>query len=162
MNFYFNSLLGGIHTISAIIALLVGPAVLLNKKGTPLHKKLGYFYVVAVLVLNLTSIAITNLFGTIGPFHIFTAVSLFTIFSGMYFPLFGRRVKDWVFIHLELMLISYVGLVSAAIAEIMIRVPLAIAVDSRFTYVILIFVFSGVSGGIGYYFVYRYKKRFSS
>lgn len=49
MDFYHDSV-GLIHLISAIIALITGTMILVMKKGTLNHKRIGYVYVAAMAV----------------------------------------------------------------------------------------------------------------
>ncbi|WP_417764043.1 DUF2306 domain-containing protein [Shewanella chilikensis] len=162
MEFFYQGSLGAIHSLCALIALITGFVVLLRAKGTIFHRKLGYVYAIAMIGLNVSAIPITGLFGGIGPFHIFILMSLPTVLVGLYLPIFGRHHKNWIRNHFECMTYSYIGLISAAIAEILIRVPLAMAVSSMSQYVIAIFVLGGIVGLIGYVFVVKYRaKNFS-
>jgi len=114
--------LGLIHTLSAVSALLLGPNVFFRRKGTRLHKKLGYSYVISMLMLNLTAFMIYRLFGGWGPFHWLAVVSLATMLAG-FIPAFLKRPKNWIDWHYFSMTWSYVGLVAAAAAETFTRLP---------------------------------------
>ena len=159
MEFFFQSPLGFFHTVCALVSLVTGFIVLRNIKGTKFHKKVGYIYSIAMISLNLSAIPITNLFNGFGPFHFFIVMSLPTIIVGLYLPIFGRHFKNWQRNHFECMCYSYIGLVSAAIAEIVMRVPLALAVKSMNQYVIAVFVLGALVGFIGYFYVLKYKKQ---
>ena len=54
---------GMIHLIASIIALITGSLVLILKKGTKIHKQIGYVYVVSMGILILTAFMIYRLFG---------------------------------------------------------------------------------------------------
>lgn len=112
-----HSTIGLIHTIFATIALLTGTFVLLTTKGNKLHVRVGYVYVVSMLIMNLTGFGIYHLFGGFGIFHVMILVSLFALFGGMYPVLFRSRVKNWYLQHLEVMSWSIVGLYAAFVAE---------------------------------------------
>jgi uncharacterized membrane protein len=64
------STLGWFHTAAAVAALVAGAVVLLRGKGTRSHRRLGWTYVVAMIALNVTALAIYRLTGSFGPFHI--------------------------------------------------------------------------------------------
>lgn len=113
-----HSTIGLIHVIFAIISLISGTIVLFTTKGNRLHVKIGYVYVVAMLVMNFTGFGIYRLFGGFGIFHIMIFVSLFALFGGMYPVLFRNKVKNWYLQHVEVMSWSIVGLYAAFVAEV--------------------------------------------
>jgi len=76
-----------VHVISAVLAISIGPFVLLRKRHDRLHKCLGY-----VWVLSMLSVAISGLFipgfalqilGHFGPIHAFVVLTLFSLWKGM-------------------------------------------------------------------------------
>lgn len=157
MEFFYSSVLGGIHSSSAVIALVFGALIFLSEKGTRKHKKFGYTYFLSMLTLNFSAIPLQNLFGGFGWFHIFIIMSLPYVLLGLYFPLFGRNHDRWQIWHFELMAYSYVGLIAAFIAELFVRVPLYAGVQNMGFFVAGIFITSGIIGGIGYRLIKRYK-----
>ena len=44
--------LGLIHTLFGLVALLAGCAVVIGRKGTRIHRRIGRAYVAAMLLLN--------------------------------------------------------------------------------------------------------------
>lgn len=133
MNAFIHQPLGLIHTIFAVIALITGLIVLMKPKGTGVHKKIGYVYFTSMVALNLTAIPITNMTGSIGLFHVFIAISLPTTLMGLYVPLFQRKKKGWLMRHFSLMYWSYVGLIAAFVAEVMVRLPAILAATNEQT-----------------------------
>lgn len=111
------------HLISGIFALIFGGLVILLKKGTIIHKRVGYFYVFSMTVLILTSFGIYRLFGKFGVFHFLSIVSIFSLVAGM-LPMFKkvRTSKDYE-IHFKRMYWSVVGLYAAFAAESFVRIP---------------------------------------
>jgi len=115
-----------------------------------------------MITLNFSAIPLTNLTGEISPLHIFILFSLPYILVGLYFPIFARNKEKWVEYHFEFMCYSYVGLLCAGFAEIIIRVPLAMGVESLRGYLIGIFATALIGGSVGYVIITRYRKtRFS-
>lgn len=115
--------IGLIHLLSAFVALLLGLGVFLARKGTRLHKGLGYGYVLSMVVLNLTAFLIYRLYGRFGPFHIAALISSATLVAG-FIPAFLRRPQGrWLAWHYEFMAWSYVGLLAAGVAETAVRLP---------------------------------------
>ncbi|MGF1688015.1 DUF2306 domain-containing protein [Photobacterium japonica] len=157
MDFFYQSPLGAIHSLCALIAFISGFIVLRNTKGTLFHKKIGYVYGISMILLNLSAIPITNLFNGMGFFHLFILMSLPTVLVGLYLPIFGRHHTNWLNNHFDCMCYSYIGLITAAFAEIIIRMPLTRVVDSMTQYVIAVFVISGLIGLVGCLFINRYK-----
>jgi len=74
-----------IHVAAALVGLLLGPVVLFRRKGDRTHKKLGYIWVVAMLIVATSSWFITS-FGIIGPFspiHGFAILTYWSIWHAM-------------------------------------------------------------------------------
>jgi uncharacterized membrane protein len=126
------TLLGWTHTVTAVVALASGAAVLLMAKGTTRHRQAGWVYASSMVALNATALLIYRLFGGFGPFHAFAIVSLLTVASGTAagirvrrhrraraFELRARALDQ----HYAWMTWSYVGLVAAALSEVATRLP---------------------------------------
>ncbi|HYR10991.1 MAG TPA: DUF2306 domain-containing protein [Longimicrobium sp.] len=114
--------LGLFHTGCALVALVSGAAVLLRRKGTRSHRRIGWIYVGSMLALNVTALMIYRLFGGFGPFHAAAIASLVTVVGGIV-PAYRRKPANWVEHHYAWMTGSYVGLCAAAVAEVATRVP---------------------------------------
>jgi len=112
---FIHSNIGLFHFIISVLALITGTVVLLNTKGTRLHKQIGYIYVSSMLLLNLSSFFIIN-FGGFSIFHFFAIFSLLTIFGGM-IPTIKKK-KNWFGYHFYFMSWSVVGLYAALWSEI--------------------------------------------
>lgn len=126
MQQFFSGFIGGLHFYSAMAALVFGALVLFYHKGTKLHRTVGYLYFSSMLILNLSALPIQRMSGGIGPFHIFVLISLPTVLAALYFPLCRRTHPNWLWHHSNLMVWSYIGLVSAFVAETMVRLPFLI------------------------------------
>lgn len=114
--------LGWFHTACALVALGSGAAVLMRRKGTPGHRRMGWVYVASMLLLNGTALMIYRLFGTFGPFHVAAVFSLVTVVGGIV-PAVRRRPASWLERHYRWMAGSYVGLCAATVAEVATRMP---------------------------------------
>ncbi len=111
-----DSWLGLFHTVTAIMAMIFGTIVLLGKKGTQKHRKIGYVYVVNMLLLNVSAFGIYN-FGGPSLFHVFALISLVTVFMGL-IPAIKKNNSKWYGRHFYYMCWSVVGLYCAFWAEI--------------------------------------------
>jgi uncharacterized membrane protein len=117
-----GSSLGAIHFTAAIVALALGAIVLGTPKGTPLHRTIGAGFVAAMVILNVSSLAIYRLTGHFEPFHALALFSLATLARGVVPAL--RRRPGWLMAHYWSMAWSYLALLAAACSEIVVRVIL--------------------------------------
>jgi uncharacterized membrane protein len=114
---------GLLHTLLGLAALVLGAAVLLARKGTPAHRRVGRLYALSMVALNATAFLIYRLFGGFGPFHAAALVSLATLAAG-WIPIVLRRPRrSWLELHGRFMAWSFVGLLAAFVSEIGVRVP---------------------------------------
>ena len=85
--------IGRTHLYSALFALLAGPALFLLRKGTQIHRLIGYGYALALLTLNLTALLIYDLTGGPNLFHGAAVASLATLIPAYLFVLSARRTN---------------------------------------------------------------------
>ena len=123
MDSIIHSQTGLIHFIAAAIALITGTAVLLLKKGSDLHIKIGYTYIASMLGVNITAFMIYRLFGGFGVFHFAALVSLLTVLGGAIPAVFRIPENNWYDLHFSLMYWSVMGLYGAFAAEVLTRIP---------------------------------------
>mgnify|MGYP000070717332 CR=1 FL=1 len=109
------STIGYIHLFFAVVSMITGLVVAFNTKGTRFHKRIGYVYVINMLLLNISSFFISN-FNGFSIFHFFAIVSLVTILAGMYPVL--KKTKNWLQKHYYFMAWSVVGLYCAFWSEV--------------------------------------------
>lgn len=115
------SLMGWIHIVSASVALALGGFVVASRKGTPIHRLVGLAYVFAMLLLNLAALSIYDMTGHFGPFHAGAIFSLVCVLIGVSAPIL--RKGNWLDRHYRWMGWSYFGLLAAAFAETVVRMP---------------------------------------
>ena len=114
---------GLVHATIGVAALLLGLPVLLLRKGTAVHRRLGLLYVLSMVLLNVTALSIYDLFGRFGIFHWLAILSLATVSAGVLHVWLRWPARSWMELHAQLMSWSYAGLVAAFFAEIGARVP---------------------------------------
>ena len=118
-----HSQIGLLHVFAACLALLSGTLVLALRKGTRLHKQMGYLYFAMMLATNLSAFGLYHLFGKFGPFHFAALLSLFTVTMGM-IPAFSRKPKhEWLQRHIAWIYFSVIGLYAAFASEVIVRIP---------------------------------------
>ncbi len=130
-----HSPIGLTHVASASVALVLGTLALAFRKGTLVHKRIGYAYVFAMLAVNATAFGIYKLFGGFGLFHFFAIVSLITMAIGMLPFLF--RWKNGLKFHISQMYYSVLGLYAAFFAETAVRVPASVKTWAGFWVVVM-------------------------
>lgn len=118
----FSSDIGLIHTVCAVIAIATGGLVVILRKGTKRHRILGYSFFGAMVLMNLTALFTSSIY-SFGPFHWMAIGSLVFVTGGISAPLFFRSSRNWLRVHYDFMLWSYVGLIAAMFSEIAVRVP---------------------------------------
>jgi len=123
----FNNLITGniglIHLVFSIVALITGTLVLLKKKGSKTHKKIGYVYSISMVGLIITAFMLYNLFGSFGIFHWLAIVSTLTLAGGMIPILSKKPVDGYIALHWNFMYWSVMGLYAAFVSETIVRIP---------------------------------------
>lgn len=112
-----NSTLGVVHLVFAFVAIAAGAGVLFMAKGTRWHRTVGHLYVTSMVGLNVSALAIYDLTGSFGPFHVFALVALLVVGIGMWTVLARRPRRRWIDAHARWMASSYMGLMAAFVAE---------------------------------------------
>lgn len=111
------------HAIIGMAALSVGLVVIARAKGSASHRVWGSAYVVAMVLLNASALAMYDLNGRFNTFHLFALLSLATLAAGWIPALVRRPTGQWYARHAMYMAWSYVGLVAAFVSEIATRIP---------------------------------------
>lgn len=120
---FVNSALGWFHLITALLAMMAGAFVLAAKKGTTQHKRVGYSYVVAMIMVCGSALGIYNLTGRFGLFHIMAIVSSLTLALGMIPLLLKHLPRKYKSVHIWFMYYSVLGLYAAFASELSVRIP---------------------------------------
>lgn len=147
--------MGWMHLCSAFASLGSGAAVIVLGKGTPLHRATGLAYVFSMLTLNATALSLYNMTGHFGPFHALALVSLGCTLMGVAQPLLKH--PGWLMRHYLWMARSYIGLLAAAVAETLVRVP-ALHVNTTMRAFALGIGSALLLGGVGAALIRRLKQ----
>ena len=97
------------HLLFAILAFGIGAIQLISTKGTRAHRLLGYIWVVAMIIICVTSFSIKEVmpsgrFGGFSPIHFLSIFVLVQLTRGIYFA----KTKD-IKRHRQCMLYTYIG-----------------------------------------------------
>ena len=161
LHIYSNNV-GLIHLIFSVLAVITGTSVLIQKKGTINHRKMGYLYTFSMIGVLVTSFFMYNLFGRFGIFHGLALVSMVTLLGGL-LPMLLRKPKSYITMHYNFMFWSVFGLYGALIAEILVRIPKAVFTDSTpnslFYNLIGVGVFFVM--GLGYFIINKNRSNWS-
>jgi uncharacterized membrane protein len=145
-----------VHIITASLSLGIGFVVLVSKKATLKHRRLGAIYFLLMLLTNISSLFIYNSFGKWFFPHTLAVVTLAVLVPG-YLVAYFRGFRAWLVVHLICFLLSYYLLIGGAIAEAFLRIPYLRALD-RFVLSMSHLVSQVLFLGIIIYFVSRYRK----
>lgn len=109
------------HTIAASLSLIFGTIVLFGIKGNAKHKIMGLWYFYAMLINNLTALAIVNAFGKWFFPHYLAIACLIVIIPGII--AIRQKHKYWLKVHIISMVVSYYLLIGGAINEAFLHIP---------------------------------------
>jgi uncharacterized membrane protein len=117
-----NSLISIIHILSASLSIFFGGWVLCKKKGTSKHKKIGFYYFIAMLFNNITALMIYNAFNEWFFPHWLAVATLSLLIPGYYVS----KIKNSLFamkVHIVAMICSYYFLIGGAVNEAFLHIP---------------------------------------
>lgn len=121
MNWTIHNVYGLLHVVTASIAVLCACIILFSKKGTVFHKRVGYTYVICILILNISSFGVMEFFkGKPGPFHMGAIVSLIFTTLGI-IPVMRKKGKNYLQRHYVYISGSLIGLFAAFFVEAVFR-----------------------------------------
>lgn len=143
---------GFIHLFAAVVALLAGAAIFFRRKGTLLHRCIGYIYAAAMLTVVTTALMIYRLTHAFNILHFFAVAATPPLLAGLAAAIFRR--PGWLARHFRWMTWSYVGLFAAFAAETATRVIVPyfrehFGIASRGFFWTLVFVMTGLVTFIG-------------
>ena len=117
---------GAIHAVLAVAGIVVGLLQLLRSKGGPAHRARGYAFVYAMLVADGAAMLVFQFTGRFNILHIGALVNLLCIILAVVPVLRSPRPSNWKYQHYYFISWSYVGLLAAAVTELVVRTnPLA-------------------------------------
>lgn len=108
---------GTVHVVTAAIAIALGIAIFIRRKGDHHHRALGLWYVAAMMVVNLSVIRKFDGSARPGAFHMLGVISILTTALG-WLPLRKqRRDNRAVQAHASFMTWSWIGAATAGLAQ---------------------------------------------
>ena len=113
------TVIGYVHTLLCVIALLIGGFMIFSRKGSPVHRRMGRWYVGAMVVANLSAFGILP-YG-LDVFHGVAVATLVVLIVG-FVAASRQKAAPWAYLHPLGMIASYYSLVGGAINEAFSRI----------------------------------------
>ena len=110
--------IGSVHVAAAGASLGVGVVVLLRGKGGAVHVALGRLFLASMVLVNVPVLLLYDDTGRPGPFHVLAVVSLVTTALGWLSVRRRPRGRGAVGSHASLMTWSWIGVVTAGLAQL--------------------------------------------
>ena len=131
MHVHDITLIGWLHSIGCLIALVAGAWNLAAVKGTPRHRLIGRVYIWSMIALNLSSLALYRFDiahfapfragpDVFGFFHWLAVATLILVLIG-YYASSRQEHRPWAYIHPSAMVLSYYMLIGGGINEMFAR-----------------------------------------
>jgi uncharacterized membrane protein len=143
-----------IHTALAISGIIVGLIQFLRPKGGPIHRARGYAFVYAMLIADGAAMLVFQFTGRFNIFHVGAIVNLIAIVLAIIPVLRSPRPSNWKNQHYYWISWSYVGLIAAAVTELVVRTSHLATREQAWTATA---VTSALVTVIGYVLINRYR-----
>jgi uncharacterized membrane protein len=115
------SLLGWLHTLACLVALVLGGMNLVRRKGTPSHRRIGQWYLGSILVVSVTALGIYRLGRFFFPHWLAIATIIFAILAYSFARFKWPRVL-WLRFHIMSTVLTYYLLIGGGVNEAYIRI----------------------------------------
>jgi drug/metabolite transporter (DMT)-like permease len=113
-----------LHLALAMFCIVVGLVQLLRPKRGASHRARGYAFVYAMLVTDGTALLLYRFTGQFNALHVGAIANLICIVMAIVPMLRNPRPKNWKYHHYYWIAWSYVGLMSAAATQLVVRLGL--------------------------------------
>jgi uncharacterized membrane protein len=119
---YFTTF-GAIHTAAASVGIVTGATQVIRTTRGAFHRRLGYVYIGAMTIADLTVLGVYRFTGSFNFFHGLALFNLFSMAMALRPMLMKPRPFQWKINHYMWICWSYVGLLAAGVTEFLLRVP---------------------------------------
>lgn len=159
LELWFRSLRGGVHVSTAVLALVLGPVVLLRRKGDQLHRVLGRIWFGAMLTVNLSAFTMYGFNGLPNLFHGFALLSLSALLPGFFAArtYAHSRAPTDLQRHMICMHWAYFGLASAGLWQLISHVAI---LNGGFQFATTLWILIGLTGLASWLFGRWLARRF--
>ena len=109
---------GWLHFMAAAIALLLGAVQLLRPKGSTVHRRLGYAYIVVLLACDFGALSVYQFNGRFNALHVGAILSALCVVAGVVPFYVSPRPQRWRVHHAMWICWSYIGIWAAGLTEL--------------------------------------------
>ena len=148
------TLAGAIHTVLALLGIVVGLVQLLRPKRGAGHRARGYAFVYAMLIADGAAMLIFQFTGKFNILHVGAIVNLVWVVLGVVPLLRNPRPANWKNQHYYFIAWSYVGLLAAALTELVVRTVHLATREQAWSVAALVAI---IVTAIGYVLIERYR-----
>jgi uncharacterized membrane protein len=145
---------GAVHTVLAILGIVVGLMQFLRPKRGPTHRARGYAFVYAMLIADGAAMLIFQFTGRFNILHIGAIANMLCIILAIVPVLRSPRPSNWKSQHYHWMSWSYVGLIAAAATELVVRTSHLATREQAWT---VTAATSAIITAIGHVIINRYR-----
>lgn len=145
---------GTIHAVLAMFCIAVGLIQLLRPKRGPTHRARGYAFAYAALVADGTAMLVYRFTGQFNIFHVGAIVNFVFVVLAIVPLLRNPRPANWKLQHYHFIAWSYVGLIAAAVTELIVRTSHLATMDLAWA---VTSVTAITVTAIGYVLIERYR-----
>jgi uncharacterized membrane protein len=142
---------GLIHTALAGLCIILGLAQLMQRKGGAMRRVLGYVFVCAMVMADLSALAVPQ--SGFSLLHLRAIVNLVCIAAATLPMLRRPRETDWMSVRYRWMAGAYLGLVAAAATELVVRIVPFTARAQVWTATAVV---TGLTAAVGCFLIGRY------
>ena len=96
------------HTIFAILAIPLGLLIFLKKKGTFLHKRLGWFWILCLVIVSISAVFIQTKPGQFSIIHLLIPSTLISLIYAIW-SIKKFKEKKYRYSHIYSMIGVYLG-----------------------------------------------------
>jgi len=112
---------GTLHTVLAMFCIATGLIQFPRPKGGPVHRARGYAFVYGMLVADGAAMLVYQFTGQFNIFHAGAMVNFILVVLAIVPLLRSPRPANWKLHHYSFIAWSYVGLIAAAVTEVVVR-----------------------------------------
>ena len=145
---------GTSHSLLAMFCIAIGLIQLLRPKRGPTHRARGYAFVYAALVADGTAMLLYRFTGQFNIFHVGAIVNFVFVVLAIVPLLRNPRPANWKLQHYHFIAWSYVGLISAALTEVIVRLSQPATRGLAWS---LTAIITALVTAIGYVLIQRYR-----
>jgi len=119
-SYWVDGILDSLHFICAIGALILGPIVLMRRKGDKIHRWLGRIWAGMMAIIIISALSMYEMNGRPNLFHFFALISLITLTSALWAIWRYKKTRnpDHLLTHQHCMVWAYFGLFMAGAWQI--------------------------------------------